>query len=306
MINKDSAPIGKLGFYEYQDYEIAADFIKSTIPKNWTPEIAIICGSGMGGLASCLKGFNDGGSPLSVNYETIPFFLKSTVEGHLGKLVFGHLEGVNALVMMGRHHLYEGYNLEQTTFPIRVFSLLGVRILIVTNAAGSVNHSKFKIGDIMLIKDHINVPGLAGQNPLRGPNVDKFGPRFPTTINCYNRDLRTAALNVAKQVGLRDIVKEGVYTFVCGPSYETKAEAKLLRLLGGDAVGMSTVPETIIATHCGMEVLGISLITNLVSMEDDDQISGATHSEVLETSRLRSAQMQDFMKEISRTLKLAN
>ena len=205
----------------------------------------------------------------------MPNFPISTVEGHEGRLVIGTLQGKTVVAMQGRFHYYEGYKMEEVTFPIRVMKLLGVKTLIVTNAAGAVNTS-FKPGDLMIITDHIN---LSGNNPLIGKNLDLFGPRFPDMSNAYNKELRKIAKNVANSINID--IKEGVYAMMSGPTYETPAEIKMIRTLGGDAVGMSTVPEVIVANHCGMKVVGISCITNMAAGILEQPLN---HEEVIETS----------------------
>uniref|UniRef100_A0A8C7WU33 purine-nucleoside phosphorylase n=1 Tax=Oryzias sinensis TaxID=183150 RepID=A0A8C7WU33_9TELE len=192
----------------------------------------------------------------------------------------------------------------QTTFPIRVFKLMGVQTLVVTNAAGSLA-DHLHPGDIMIIKDHINIPGLAGLNPLHGPNDEKFGPRFPAMSSCYDRGLRSLALEVTKQLNIAGLVQEGVYAMVGGPNFETIAEARMLHRLGVDAVGMSTVPEVVVATHCGMQVFGLSLITNKVvkSYEDSDCVN---HDGVLEVGRLRSQTVQQLVTEVISRMEINN
>ncbi|XP_026163016.1 purine nucleoside phosphorylase 4a isoform X2 [Mastacembelus armatus] len=250
------------------------------------PQVAIICGSGLGMLADTLKCQD------SFAYSDIPGFPQSTVQGHAGRLVFGELKGKTCVCMQGRFHMYEGHSLCKTTFPVRVFKLLGVETLIVTNAAGSLADGLHP-GDIMVIKDHVNFPGLVGLNPLSGPNDDKFGPRFPAMSGCYDKSLRCLAMDIAKQQGVASLMQEGVYAMVGGPNFETIAEARLLHRLGVDAVGMSTAAEVVMATHCGLRVFGLSLITNKVvkSYEDSDRVN---HEGVLEIGRLRSQTLQQL------------
>ncbi|SER14876.1 purine-nucleoside phosphorylase [Gracilibacillus ureilyticus] len=232
-------------------------------------DIGLILGSGLGVLAEELV------ETTAIDYEQIPHFPVSTVEGHSGRLVFGKLEGVNVVVMQGRFHYYEGYSLEQVTFPVRVFQLLGIEQLIVTNAAGGINES-FSAGDLMIITDHIN---NLGSNPLIGRNEKVLGERFPDMSQAYDRDLIEIAKKCADKVNIA--VKEGTYVANTGPSYETPAEVRMLRRLGGDAVGMSTVPEVIIARHAKMRVLGISCISNMAAGILDQPLS---HEEVIETT----------------------
>lgn len=244
--------------------EEAVDYIKSKINVN--PKVAIILGSGLGSLAEEVE------NPVIISYEDIPNFPKSTVHGHAGRLVIGELEGKQVLVMQGRFHYYEGYPMREVTFAIRVMKLLGIDKLIVTNAAGGVN-SNFKAGDLMIINDHIN---FAGINPLVGENIDKFGVRFPDMTEAYSKNLIHLAKKCAQDIGIN--VQEGVYLYLTGPSYETPAEVKMVKMLGGDAVGMSTVPEVIIARHSDIEVLGISCIANPAAGLLDTPLS---HQDVL-------------------------
>ncbi|XP_069510859.1 purine nucleoside phosphorylase-like isoform X2 [Ambystoma mexicanum] len=222
--------------------------------------------------------------------------MEAAVAGHAGRLVFGTLRGKSCVCMQGRYHFYEGHSSSTVVFPIRVFSLLGVESLIVTNAAGGLNE-KYNVGDLMLIKDHINLPGLAGEHPLRGTNDERFGVRFPCVSDAYDKDLHDLALECAQELGYKDFIREGVYCMVGGPSYETIAECCLLRALGADAVGMSTVAEVIAARHCGLRVFGISLITNKVvtSYESQEKVN---HEEVLQTSLLRAQALQDVVSQL--------
>ena len=229
-------------------------------------EIAVILGSGLGGFEEELQ------NPIEIAYEDIPGFPVSTVAGHAGRFIVGTIGGKRVLVMSGRFHSYEGYSMKKVTLPVRVMSLIGVNTLIVTNAAGAVNES-YQPGDLVLLKDFIN---LAGKNPLRGKNLDKFGPRFPDMTHAYDPELRKIALPEAARLGLS--VKEGVYSWFNGPTYETPAEIRMARTLGADLVGMSTVPETIVARHCGMKVLGISSVTNMAAGVLDTPIN---HEDVL-------------------------
>ncbi|KAF7469741.1 Hypothetical predicted protein [Marmota monax] len=196
-------------------------------------------------------------------------------------------------MMQGRFHTYEGYPLWKVTFPVRVFRLLGVDTLVVTNAAGGLNPN-FQVGDIMLIRDHINLPGLGGQNPLKGPNDERFGVRFPAMSDAYDRNMREKALSTWKLMGENRELQEGTYVMVAGPSFETVAESRLLQQLGADAVGMSTVPEVIVARHCGLRVFGFSLITNKVIM-DYESLEKTTHEEVLETGKQAAQKLEKFV-----------
>jgi purine-nucleoside phosphorylase len=234
------------------------------------PSVALILGSGLGDIATALR------DATAFPYEELPHFAHSTVIGHAGRLLLGYLEDVPVVVMQGRFHFYEGYALSVVTFPVRVMSALGAQTLIVTNAAGGLNPT-YRPGDIMVIRDHINMPGLAGQNPLTGPNEERFGPRFLPLADAYDSGLRALA-HTAATAAPGSILQEGVYVMVGGPNYETRAELKFLRLIGADAVGMSTVPEVIVARHMGMRVLGLSLITNAATGEETGEVN---HAEVL-------------------------
>lgn len=240
------------------------------------PTIGLILGSGLSGLADAMQ------NPDIISSDTIPHWPTSTVAGHQGRLILGLLQGKTVLVLQGRAHYYEGYTMSQITLPVRVMHRLGVKTLIVTNAAGGIN-SRFSPGDVMLIKDHINFPGMAGRNPLRGPNDDTVGPRFPDMTQPYNPNLRQLAHTIAVELGFS--LQEGVYGYVAGPSYETPAELGLLQIAGVDAVGMSTVPSVIVARHAGMRVIGFSTITNM-ALPDPAPGTLLTHEEVLATGKM--------------------
>lgn len=241
------------------------DFLKNII-KDFSPEIGLILGSGLGKLADEVGG-------IRVPYCEIPGFANSTVQGHKGSLVFAEVNGRKCVFMQGRYHFYEGHTLQKIVYPIRVLKQLGVKTLILTNAAGGVNLS-FNAGDLMLITDHLN---LMGSNPLIGMNDDAIGARFPDMSEVYKKNLREKALAVAEKLGIQ--LKQGVYAASSGPSYETPAEVRMLRIIGADACGMSTVPEAIAANHAGMGVLGISCITNMAAGIENKQLS---HEEVVE------------------------
>ncbi|HLF25828.1 MAG TPA: purine-nucleoside phosphorylase [Anaerolineae bacterium] len=238
------------------------------------PRVGLVLGSGLGGLAEAVE------APEMIAYTDLPHWPRSSVEGHAGRLVIGQLEGVDVLVMQGRSHYYEGYSMGQVTFPVRVMQFLDIRTLIITNAAGGLNLS-FKAGEVMLIRDHINLIGMAGQNPLRGPNEEAFGSRFPDMSQPYDPDLRASAQRVALAAGIE--LREGVYICLAGPSFESPADTRFLRLIGADAVGMSTVPEVIVARHGGLQVLGLSGISNVLPPEGVAQTT--THTEVLAAGR---------------------
>jgi purine-nucleoside phosphorylase len=232
------------------------------------PRIAIVLGSGLGGFA------DDFEEAVGIPYEDIPGFKRSTAQGHAGRLVVGKIDSVPLLAMQGRVHYYEGYSLEEVTFPVRTFKLLGIKTLILTNAAGGIN-VELQQGALMVLSDHLN---LMGANPLRGPNDDRFGPRFPDMSAVYSPELQELVVEEAREIGVE--VRRGIYGALAGPSYETPAEIVLLRNLGADAVGMSTVPEAIVARHMGLEVLGISCITNMAAGISDEPIN---HEEVMAT-----------------------
>ena len=232
------------------------------------PRIALILGSGLGAFADELT------DAVAIPYDEIPGFARSTVEGHAGRLVLGKTDGIEVACLQGRFHYYEGYSFDEVTFPVRTLYALGCNVLVLTNAAGGVN-SGFVVGTLMLITDHIN---LLGANPLRGANDDRWGARFPDMSAVYDRELISHAREAAAEVEVE--LRHGIYAALPGPSYETPAEIRMLRTLGADAVGMSTVPEAIVARHCGMRVMGISCITNMAAGLTDAQID---HAEVMET-----------------------
>ncbi|OBA24508.1 inosine guanosine and [Metschnikowia bicuspidata var. bicuspidata NRRL YB-4993] len=263
------------------------------------PRVLIICGSGLGGIADILH--NE--PKVEIKYDEIPGFQTSTVAGHAGKLILGLIgeNKVPVICMVGRLHFYEGYNFQQTTFPIRLCKKLGVKTVVVTNAAGGINEN-YKPGDLMIINDHINLPGLAGFHALRGPNLEEFGPRFQPMSDAYSHSLRKLFFETAKSLKVTRRIYEGTYFFAAGPTFESRAEVRMIRTLGGDAVGMSTVPEVVVARHCDMEVLSLSLITNAgvgekppsVYDEKPKALSDgmASHSEVLESASEASKDVQ--------------
>lgn len=250
------------------------------------PLIGIILGSGLSALADAVE------DPVSIDFQDIPHFPVSTILGHKGRLVLGMLQGLPVAVMQGRVHYYEGYSMQQVTLPVRVLRQLGVETLVVTNAAGGLNKA-FSSGDLMLITDHINLVGMTGANPLRGPNDDELGPRFPDMSKAYDRDLRLLAVAVASEAGLP--LHQGVYVGLTGPTYETPADIRFLRLIGADAVGMSTVPEVIVARHGGMRVLGLSGISN-VAIDQIDTEAEASHEEVLQAGKQLAPRMTTLIK----------
>jgi len=249
--------------------ENATNYIKARLGQGGPIDVALILGSGLGIMAEEIE------NPVVIPYDEIPHFPQSTVEGHKGQFVIGELQGKRVMAMQGRVHFYEGYPMAQVTFPVRIFQALGIKTLFLTNAAGGVNVD-YLPGDLMIIKDHIN---FAFDNPLMGPNEETLGPRFPDTSRTYSKSLIKIARSSGKHLGMA--LKEGVYLFNTGPTYETPAEIRMARILGADAVGMSTVPEAIAAAHSGMKVMGISLITNMAAGILDQPLS---HAEVVETA----------------------
>jgi purine-nucleoside phosphorylase len=249
----------------------------------WSPEIAIVLGSFLGPFTDAIE------DPIAIDYGDIPNFLVSTVQGHAGKLIFGTVAGRRVVCMSGRFHSYEGYDFEQLVIPVRLFKLLGVKALILTNAAGAVN-AEYRPGDIMIVSDHIK---LTGASPLRGKNVDEFGPRFFDVSRMYTPELRKLARACAEGTGLT--LHEGVYMFFTGPQYETPAEIRAARILGADAVGMSTVTEALTAAHCGMPVLCLSVMTNMAAGVLEQPL---TSEEVLETATAVAKRFSVYLKKI--------
>ncbi len=250
----------------------AAEYLEQRIKVK--PRVGMILGSGLGAFADSVE------DPVEVMGSEIPHWPESTVEGHVGRLVTGTLEGVPVLVMQGRSHFYEGHLITRLGLSVRVMQKLEAEFLFVTNAAGGVNPD-YSPGDLMILNDHINLLGMAGENPLRGPNLDEFGPRFPDMSQPYDRKLIELAKTVGREAGIEP--HEGVYICLAGPSYETPADLRFLRMIGVDAVGMSTVPEVIIARHGGMRVLGISGISNKANL---DGTTVTTHEEVIEAGEV--------------------
>ena len=249
----------------YQEYVAIADHIRAAVGE---AEIGVILGSGLGDYVEALE------DAKYIDYKDIPGFPQSTAPGHAGRWWTGTLHGKRVCMMQGRFHAYEGYTLEQVTLPVRVMKLLGVQTLLVTNAAGGVNLT-FKPGTLMILNDCIN---FSGKNPLTGPNLDEFGPRFPDMSRAYDRDLQKLAVDTAEKLGIK--LQQGVYCWFNGPCFESPAEIRMARIIGADAVGMSTVPETIVARHCGISVLGLSCITNMAAGILDQPLN---HEEVMET-----------------------
>lgn len=268
------------------------DAICAVIRKKvtYTPVVGMILGSGLGSLADSVS------DATIISSKELPGWPQSTVEGHEGKLIFGTLEGQKVLVMQGRTHYYEGYPMDQITLPIRVMQRLGIPNLLVTNAAGAI-HPDFAPGDLMLITDHIAMISMAGMNPLRGPNLDEFGPRFPDMSQAYDRAYNEIARETAREAGIA--LREGVYIGLSGPSFETPADLRFLRAIGADAVGMSTVPEVIVARHGGTRVLGISGISNKANLDGNTL---TTHAEVLEAGKVIVPKLEKIVRGFLRKL----
>lgn len=252
------------------------------------PVVGLILGSGLNGLADSVQ------NPVFISYSDLPNFPTSTVHGHVGRFVIGELEGKAVIVMQGRIHYYEGYTMGQVTLPVRVMHRLGVQSMFVTNAAGGVN-ADFAPGDVMLITDQLNLMGMSGLNPLMGPNIDEIGPRFPDMSQPYDREYFDLARGVAKKNNLT--LREGVYAGLSGPSFESPADLRFLRLVGADAVGMSTVPEVIIARHGGMRVLGLSGISNKANL---DGSTITTHEEVIEAGKVITPKIEAIVRGVLR------
>ena len=261
-------------FYTFQQYQESAAALAERL-GDFKPEILLILGSGLGDLGDEVE------RPVIVPYTEVPHMKRSTVPDHRGQFVFGTLAGRRVAVMQGRLHTYEGWSFADVSYPVRVLRLLGAETLLVTNAAGAVN-TAFSAGDIMLITDHIK---LFGVSPLCGPNLEEFGPRFPDVSHVYTPALQEAARRAARSLDIP--LREGVYMYFPGPQFETPAEVRMARILGADAVGMSTVPETIVAAHCGMQVLGFTLCTNMAAGVLDQPLSGEEVLEAAEEAKPR-------------------
>ena len=272
------------------DYERAAAVVRQRV--DLPTEIGLVLGSGLGGLADLLEGRT------VIPYADLPGWPRSTVHGHQGQLVIGKLEGKAVIAQQGRAHFYEGYTLQQVTFPIRVMHQLGVKTLILTNAAGGLNPN-YRVGDLMVLNDHINLVGMTGNNPLMGPNDDAVGPRFLGMVHTYDADLRRLARHAADEAGVP--LHEGVYVCLSGPNFETPAEVRMLRGLGGDAVGMSTVHEVLVARHAGMRVMACSGITN-VSIDTLDADAETNHEEVLDAGKVLVPRLTAVVRGVLRAL----
>ena len=267
--------------YKYEDYVKSANFIKGKM-ENRKPKIAIILGSGLGALSSEIT------NKVIINYKDIPGFPVSTVEGHAGELIIGTLGNKEIIAMNGRFHYYEGYDLKETTFPERVFKLLGIEVLIITNAAGGVNKG-YNAGDFMVINDYLS---FFADSVLRGANIDEFGDRFPEMAGVFDKDLSKKMMTVIEKYA--GVAREGVYAYMKGPTFETPAEIRALRILGADAVGMSTVPEAIIAHHCGIRSVAVSCITNMAAGVLDEVLS---YDDVKNTAERVKVQFKQIIKE---------
>ncbi|KAF1829895.1 hypothetical protein BDW02DRAFT_573554 [Decorospora gaudefroyi] len=295
-----------------------AQYVRSQLPEALqNPKVAIVCGSGLGGLAETIEPE----PKVELAYGTVPNFPKSTVQGHAGKFVFGQIgpQKTPVALLVGRAHFYEGHTMDLVTFATRVCKLLGVETMIVTNAAGGLNQN-YRVGDIVCLNDHLNMAGLVGIHPLRGPNIEEFGVRFPPLSDAYDLDLRRRTHKAWVRLGLdqqQRRLHEGVYAFVAGPTYETRSECRMLSMLGADVVGMSTVPEIIVARHAGIRILAFSLVTNVAVLEagsrgNDAEVQAmsktelteylskgkANHEEVLEAGREAAKDMQALVKQI--------
>ncbi len=270
-------------FFTMEDFRAAAAVISERATVQ--PKVGLILGSGLNRLAESVA------DAVIIPYKDIPNYPVSTVQGHEGQLVLGMLEGQPVMVMQGRGHFYEGYSITRVGFPVRVMLALGVQTLIVTNAAGGLNLG-YHPGDVMIIRDHINLFGMAGQNPLYGPNIEELGPRFPSMNEAYSPALRAIARDIAHQAGIP--VHEGVYICLAGPSFETPADVRFLRLIGADAVGMSTVPEVVVARHGGMQVLGLSGVSNALMGEEG--APPPNHEEVLEAGKILVPRLETIIR----------
>jgi purine-nucleoside phosphorylase len=275
-------------FVTLEQVDRAADALRAV--TSYRPRVGLILGSGLNSLADSVQKAD------VIPFGDIPNWPLSTVQGHVGRLVMGELEGQSVMVMQGRIHFYEGYSISQITLPVRVMIRLGLEMLIVTNAAGGVN-PEFSPGDVMLITDNLNLMGMAGANPLMGPNIDELGPRFPDMSQAYDPKLMALARTAASDNQIR--LREGVYCGLSGPSFESPADLRFLRMAGTDAVGMSTVPEVIVARHGGLRVLGFSGISNKANL---DGSTVTTHEEVIEAGRVITPKIEKIIRGVLRAL----
>ena len=275
-------------YFTLEQIDQVADAVRTKI--NVKPRIGLILGSGLNDLAASVK------NAVTIPFGDLPLWPVSTVEGHVGRLVIGELEEQHVFVMQGRVHYYEGYSMGQVTLPVRVMQRLGLDTMIVTNAAGGVNPD-FVPGDVMLITDNLNLMGMSGLNPLMGPNLDELGPRFPDMSQAYDKELGTIARKIAGEKGIT--LREGVYCGLSGPSFESPADLRFLRLAGTDAVGMSTVPEVIVARHGGLRVLGFSGISNKANL---DGSTVTTHQEVIEAGKIITPKMETIIRGVLKSI----
>jgi purine-nucleoside phosphorylase len=275
-------------FFSLQEIDQVADTVRKRISIK--PRIGIILGSGLNDMADSVN------EAVALPYDEIPEWPRSTVVGHKGRLVIGYLEDQPVIVMQGRVHFYEGYSMAQVTLPVRVMQRLGVEIMVVTNAAGGVN-PEFSPGDVMLITDNLNLMGMSGLNPLMGPNLDEIGPRFPDMSQAYDRDLCDLARKAAGENGIA--LREGVYCGLSGPSFESPADLRFLRMAGADAVGMSTVPEVIVAHHGGVRILGFSGISNKANL---DGSTITTHEEVIQAGKVIAPKIEKIIRAVLRSI----
>ena len=275
-------------FVTLAEIDQAVHAVQAKLPVK--PVVGLVLGSGLGGLADRVS------QAVSIPYSMIPNWPASTVQGHAGRLLAGDLFGVPVLVQQGRAHFYEGYSMAEVTLPVRVMKRLGIDILILTNAAGGIN-PEYIPGDVMLITDHISMVGMTGFNPLRGPNLDEFGPRFPDMSQVYDRQLAEICRDEARAAGI--VLREGVYCGLAGPSFESPADLRFLRIIGSDAVGMSTVPEAIVARHSGMRTLGLSGISNKANLDGNTL---TTHAEVLEAGQTIVPKLEIIIERVLRSL----
>jgi len=275
-------------FVTLQQIDEAADAIRSR--TSYKPRVGMILGSGLNALADSVQ------KPDFIPYSDLPNWPRSTVHGHAGRLVIGELEGQPVFVMQGRVHFYEGYSMSQITLPVRVMLRLGLEMMIVTNAAGGINPGHAP-GDVMLITDNLNIVGMAGANPLMGPNIDELGPRFPDMSRAYDPELMAKARKIASESNIP--LREGVYCGLSGPSFESPADLRFLHMAGADAVGMSTVPEVIVARHGGLRVLGFSGISNKANL---DGSTLTTHEEVIEAGKVITPKIETIVRGVLRSL----
>lgn len=267
----------------FKNIEQSANYIQKQI-EGRSPKIAIMMGTGLSSIVDDLD------NPIPINYKTIPHFPQSTVQSHRGKLVFGHLNGIEVIILAGRWHYYEGYSTKELTFPIRVVKQLGIETILFTNVSGSVNEN-YNAGDLVVIKDHIN---FIPDHPLRGQNDSRLGPRFPDMLNTYDKDLRSKFKSVAQEMNIK--IHEGVYLALQGPSLETPAEYGFIHTVGGDMVGMSTVPEVIVAKHAGLTIGAVSIISNVCF--PPEKITETTIESVIEVAHQSSKKLNEVLKKV--------